>query len=105
MANKAAWLTAAQVMPFKVDDAPMPVPEADKVVIRNRAVAINPVDWAMQAMGIGIIVQSVLKIERYHVIRIPITLKLYNLVTRIPISFILRLNRSSLNTLSLRLCF
>jgi hypothetical protein len=50
-------------------------------------------------------VQSVLKIERYHVIRIPITLKLYNLATRIPISFILRLNRSSLNTLSLRLCF
>jgi NADPH:quinone reductase-like Zn-dependent oxidoreductase len=58
MANKAAWLTAAQVMPFKVDDAPMPVPEADKAVIRNRAVAINPVDWAMQAMGIGIIVQT-----------------------------------------------
>jgi NADPH:quinone reductase-like Zn-dependent oxidoreductase len=52
MANKAAWLTGAQVKPFKVDDAPMPVPEADEVVIRNRAVAINPVDWAMQAMGI-----------------------------------------------------
>ena len=58
MANKAAWLTAAQVKPFKVDDAPMPVPEADKVVIRNRAVAINPVDWAMQAMGVGIVTQK-----------------------------------------------
>ena len=58
MANKAAWLTAAQVKPFKVDGAPMPVPESGKVVIRNRAVAINPVDWAMQAMGIAITTQT-----------------------------------------------
>ena len=54
MANKAAWLTAAKVKPFKIDNAPMPVPDANKVVIRNRAVAINPVDWGMQAMEIGI---------------------------------------------------
>jgi NADPH:quinone reductase-like Zn-dependent oxidoreductase len=55
MANKAAWLTAAQVKPFKVDDALMLVPKADEVVIRNRAVAINPTDWAIQAMGIIIL--------------------------------------------------
>lgn len=52
MANKAAWLTAAKAKPFKVDDAPMPVPQADEVVIRNRAVAINPCDWAMQTLGL-----------------------------------------------------
>jgi hypothetical protein len=55
MTNKAAWLTAAQVKPFKVDDALMLVPKADEVVIRNRAVAINPTDWAIQAMGIIIL--------------------------------------------------
>lgn len=58
MANKAAWLTGLKVKPFKVDDAPMPIPKADEVIIRNHAVAINPVDWAMQAMGIAIIVQK-----------------------------------------------
>ena len=63
MANKAAWLTGAKVKPFKVDDAPMPVPEANEVVIRNHAVAINPVDWAMQAMGAGIIWQTYPLIE------------------------------------------
>jgi len=49
MANKAAWLTGAKVKPFKIDDAPMPVPKTNEVVIKNRAVAINPVDWGMQA--------------------------------------------------------
>jgi NADPH:quinone reductase-like Zn-dependent oxidoreductase len=51
MSNKAAWLTAAKVKPFKIDDSPMPVPKANEVVIKNRAVAINPTDWAMQALG------------------------------------------------------
>jgi NADPH:quinone reductase-like Zn-dependent oxidoreductase len=65
MANKAAWLTGPKVKPFKVDDAPMPVPSADEVVIRNHAVAINPVDWAMQAMGIAIVVQKYPFIEGF----------------------------------------
>lgn len=52
MANKAAWLTAAQARPLKVDDAPMPEPSADEVVVRNHAVAINPVDWVVQTTGI-----------------------------------------------------
>ena len=77
MANKAAWLTAEKARPFKVDDAPMPVPKANEVsavhdrsciprtsegsaaltlsafqvVVRNHAVAINPTDWGMQAMA------------------------------------------------------
>jgi len=52
MANKAAWLTAAQARPLKVDDAPMPEPSANEVVVRNYAVAINPVDWAVQTTGL-----------------------------------------------------
>ena len=50
--NQAAYLTARGARPFKIDTAPMPVPEANEILIRNRAVAINPVDWAIQALGI-----------------------------------------------------
>jgi NADPH:quinone reductase-like Zn-dependent oxidoreductase len=51
MANNAAWLTAPKEKPLKIDDAPMPTPNADEIVIRNHAIAINPVDWAIQATG------------------------------------------------------
>jgi NADPH:quinone reductase-like Zn-dependent oxidoreductase len=52
MSNKAAWLIAPKARPFKVDDAPMPTPEPHEVVVRNYAVAINPVDYGMQAFDI-----------------------------------------------------
>ena len=51
MANRAAWLIGPKERPLKIDDAPMPTPKANEVVVRNRAVAINPVDWAIQATG------------------------------------------------------
>jgi len=38
--------------PLKVDEAPMPSPEAHEVVIKNSAVAINPVDWKIQDYGL-----------------------------------------------------
>jgi NADPH:quinone reductase-like Zn-dependent oxidoreductase len=41
MSNKAAWLTSAKERPLKVDDAPMPAPGPDDIIIRNHAVAIN----------------------------------------------------------------
>lgn len=41
MGNKAAWLVAAKERPLKVDDAPMPEPGPDDIIIRNHAVAIN----------------------------------------------------------------
>lgn len=41
MGNKAAWLLAAKQRPLKVDDAPMPEPGPDDIIIRNHAVAIN----------------------------------------------------------------
>lgn len=49
--NKAAWLTERKAKPFKVDHAPMPTPEADEVVVKNSAVAVNPVDWKIQEAG------------------------------------------------------
>ncbi|KAK6008476.1 hypothetical protein QM012_000379 [Aureobasidium pullulans] len=53
-ANKAAWLTEAKQNPLKVDHAPMPSPGPDEVVIKNKAVAVNPVDWKIQDSGLFI---------------------------------------------------
>ncbi|KAK9328256.1 chaperonin 10-like protein [Lipomyces starkeyi] len=48
--NKAAWLTA-KAKPLEIKSAPYTSPGKDEIVIKNGAVAINPVDWAMQLMG------------------------------------------------------
>lgn len=48
MSNRAAWITEAKANPLKVDVAPDPKPEAGEVVIKNAAVAVNPVDWKIQ---------------------------------------------------------
>jgi NADPH:quinone reductase-like Zn-dependent oxidoreductase len=53
-ANKAAWLTEAKQNPLKVDHAPMPSPGPDEIVIKNKAVAVNPVDWKIQDSGLFI---------------------------------------------------
>ncbi|GAB7353551.1 hypothetical protein MBLNU459_g3986t1 [Dothideomycetes sp. NU459] len=50
-ANKAAWIKEAKSNPLTVDDAPMPKPEADEVLVKNSAVAVNPVDWKIQDSG------------------------------------------------------
>jgi len=49
--NQAAWLTADRVTPLEVKEAPYPVPEPNEIVIHNHAVAINPVDFALQTVG------------------------------------------------------
>lgn len=49
--NTAAWLTAAQATPLEVQEAPYTSPGENEVLIKNGAVAINPVDWAIQARG------------------------------------------------------
>ncbi|PLB44246.1 GroES-like protein [Aspergillus steynii IBT 23096] len=45
--NEAAWIPAASE-PYVVDSAPAPKPGPREVVIKNHAVAINPVDWKIQ---------------------------------------------------------
>lgn len=52
MANKAAWLKASKARPLSVEDAPMPSPGPNDIIIRNHAVALNPVDAAIQSQGI-----------------------------------------------------
>jgi NADPH:quinone reductase-like Zn-dependent oxidoreductase len=48
--NTALWLHAKRA-PFTVGPAPYPAPRADEIVVRVRAVAVNPFDRAIQAMG------------------------------------------------------
>ncbi len=47
--NLAAWLTK-QKTPLKVGPAPLRALAGNEVLIRNHAVAINPVDWIMQCI-------------------------------------------------------
>jgi NADPH:quinone reductase-like Zn-dependent oxidoreductase len=48
--NEAAWL-AAKHQPLVVREAAYTEPEAGEVLVGNRAVAINPVDWMVAALG------------------------------------------------------
>jgi NADPH:quinone reductase-like Zn-dependent oxidoreductase len=49
-ANTAAWYVAKQSR-LEVKPAPYTAPAEGEIVIRNHAVAINPVDWAIPILG------------------------------------------------------
>lgn len=49
--NQAAWLKEANT-PLEVGDAPVPVAGPDEIVVKNAAVAINPLDCHMQDVGV-----------------------------------------------------
>lgn len=49
--NRAAWLAAKAAKPLSVDDAPYTSAGPHEIIVRNRAVAINPVDWSKQLLG------------------------------------------------------
>jgi hypothetical protein len=46
--NQAAWITEVKGRPLKVDAAPYTKPGPGQIIIKNAAVAINPVDWKIQ---------------------------------------------------------
>lgn len=48
--NTAAWLGAKHAK-LEVKAAPMPVPRPDEIVVKNYAVAVNPLDWIKQTAG------------------------------------------------------
>lgn len=48
--NKAAWAVAPH-QKLQVKDAPYTEPQAGEVLVRNHAVAVNPVDWMIPVMG------------------------------------------------------
>lgn len=48
MANKAAYIMESKGKPLQVNSAPMPTAGKGEVVVKNHAVAVNPVDWKIQ---------------------------------------------------------
>lgn len=48
--NTAAWLVAKQAK-LEVKSAPYPHPQEGEIVVKNHAVAINPIDWIIQLLG------------------------------------------------------
>lgn len=50
--NQAAWIEEAKAHPFAIKDAPFPEPLPDEVVIKTRAVAINPIDMKLQTFAV-----------------------------------------------------
>lgn len=49
--NIAAWLRG-QNQYLQIEPAPYRSPKSNEIVIKNRAVAINPIDWMLQEQGI-----------------------------------------------------
>lgn len=47
--NRTVWLTAKRA-PLTIEPAPLLDPGPNQILIKNHAVAINPVDWALQDM-------------------------------------------------------
>jgi len=48
--NEAAWVVA-QGKPLEVKDAPYTEPAAGEILVKNHAVAVNPVDWMIPYLG------------------------------------------------------
>ncbi|GIJ92604.1 hypothetical protein Asppvi_001882 [Aspergillus pseudoviridinutans] len=46
--NAAAWLSEAKMHPFEIKESPVGKPEANEILVRNHAVAINPIDGIIQ---------------------------------------------------------
>ena len=49
--NKAAWLIKADT-PLEVGEAPLPTAGPGELVVKNAAIAINPLDCHMQDLGV-----------------------------------------------------
>jgi NADPH:quinone reductase-like Zn-dependent oxidoreductase len=46
--NSAAWITEAKKAPLEVKEAPLWTPKENEVLVKNHAIAINPVDGSVQ---------------------------------------------------------
>ena len=49
--NRAAWIIKEKQSPVEVKSAPYTKPGANEIVIKNCAVAINPIDWIFMVTG------------------------------------------------------
>ncbi|KAF5006471.1 hypothetical protein FDECE_7158 [Fusarium decemcellulare] len=46
--NTAAWVVSHKAHPFQIKPAPLGVPEENEILIRNRAIGINPIEHKIQ---------------------------------------------------------
>ncbi|TID16030.1 oxidoreductase-like protein [Venturia nashicola] len=53
MSYQAAWINESKGKPLQVEKAGTYQPDKDQLLIKNSAVAINPVDWKIQDYGIN----------------------------------------------------
>lgn len=51
MSNQAAYQKTYKSRPFAIEPAPMPTPKPHQIVIKTRAIGINPADAAVQNLG------------------------------------------------------
>ena len=51
MSNQAAVLSEAKAR-LTIQDRPIPNPGQDEILVKNAAIATNPVDWKMQEFGV-----------------------------------------------------
>jgi NADPH:quinone reductase-like Zn-dependent oxidoreductase len=49
--NKAVWLPTKQAAKMEVKAAPYTAPGKNEIVVKSRAIALNPVDYMLQFMG------------------------------------------------------
>ena len=49
--NNAAWLVAEKAIPLEVKEAPYPTPSENEILVRNHAVAVNPVETYIQRLA------------------------------------------------------
>ncbi|KAL8297334.1 hypothetical protein RB597_006433 [Gaeumannomyces tritici] len=49
--NRGAFLVAAKARPLAVREAPYSPPGPGEVVVKNAAIALNPIDYAKQSVG------------------------------------------------------
>lgn len=50
--NTAAWITAAKAHPFEIKPAPLGTPGENQILVKNHAIAINPVDGKIQSLAL-----------------------------------------------------
>ncbi|KAG4441873.1 hypothetical protein IFR05_002674 [Cadophora sp. M221] len=50
--NTAAWLMEAKAIPFTIKPAPLASPGPDQILIKNHAIAINPIDGKLQYLAV-----------------------------------------------------